>query len=863
MAHPAIPIRDLVGTRVSRFIIISRLGRGGMGEVFLGEDTLLKRHVAMKVIRREHSVDTQFRERLLKEAERASQLNNDHIARIYDVVEQDERIFLIMEYVEGRTLRERMDEALSSEQFFAIAQECLSGLAAAHSHGILHCDLKPENLMLTTSGAIKILDFGLARHVQTPETRETVTLAGGTPGYIAPEVLMGRTPDCQADIYSLGVVFHELINGRRPFSPGPMLRDAVHRGAVPSSGARALTLGLTHVITRMLAADPAQRYGSCQAVLDDLTTIRSGRTLESVKTRTISGKWWIMMVAVAALAALIAVLIYISPWPTAWSSQPVSASTRELVILPFQPADANDPSSRAFADGLSETLSAKLGEISDRYSLQVVPAAEVRAQKVMDAQHARSLLGASMALHGSMQRDGNTVRVSYSLVDTSSLRQMNSGVVTADAGNAFAVQDRVIQEVLGNLNIELAKTDRTRMLTHSTSQPKAYELYLRGRGYLQQYDRKENVENAIAAFQQSVQADPRFALAYAGLGQAYVQMYGLTHATESLSNAEDACRRSANIDSDSVDAELCLGMIFNRTGKYQEATQHLERAVKLDPSRDEPYRELSTVYEHLKQVEDAEAVLRKAIAVRPQYWAGYNWLGWFYWSHGRYDDAIAQFKRVVQLAPDSISGYSNLGAMYVVKGDLASAIAALEKSISIQPTASALSNLGALYFYEHRYLPAAQAYSRAADLNPNQYVVYGNLAEAYAQIPGKQGDSRMNYAEALSLAEEQLRVNPEQGVVRIDAALYAVMLGQKDKALAYRNLALKLSAEDPQAWHRSALVLAQLHRDKAALADLRKAVKAGLSPSEITSSPAWQRFAADPGFREIIENSKRSYPGKH
>jgi eukaryotic-like serine/threonine-protein kinase len=849
MAYPAIQIRDLVGSRIGRFAIQSRLGGGGMGEVFLAEDLLLKRRVAMKVIRWEHGQDPKFREQLLKEAERASQLNDEHIARIYDVVQENDRIFLVMEYVEGQTLRARLSDPFLPHDFFSFAEQCLCGLQAAHQHNILHCDLKPENLMITPSGVIKILDFGFARQLQTSETRDSVglSIAGGTPRYMAPEVRIGKIPDERADIYSLGLVFYELLAAVRESCIG-IRSSADGRSEQKAEVTRELGSGLELVISRMLASEPAQRYPSCASVLADLRAVRTGRKPALGKTSLLGRPIpWRKMSPALGASILALLLLYNSPWKLPSSRTP-AGSSRELVILPFQPADAADSNSRAFADGLTDTLSAKLGQVSDRYPLQIIPASEVRAQKVVDAQRARTMLGATLVLHGTLQRSGDTVRVSYSLVDTRSLRQMHSGVITADAANAFAVQDRVIQEVLSGLDIELAKDDRGRMLSHGTTHAQAYGHYLRGRGYLQQYDRREYLANAIAEFEETVAEDPQFALGYAGLGQAHIQMYLLARSADSVGKASAACNRAVQLDPGNPDAEICLGMLSNATGKYEEAARHLERALQLDSNRDESYRELAMAYERMKRLDDAELLLKRAIAVRPQYWAGYKWLGRFYSSRGRYDEAIAQFKRVVELAPDSIGGYSNMGAVYIVQGNHAAAIAALEKSIAIQPTAPALSNLGALYFYDHKYRLAAEAYARGAAMSPNQYVIFGNLAEADAQIPEKQPESRANYARALKLAEEWLAVNPEDGPVLMDAALYAATLGQKEKALEYRKSGLKLSAKNPQAWHRSALALASLHEDKLALADLQRALRAGLSASEITNNPAWQRFSAYPEF---------------
>jgi tetratricopeptide (TPR) repeat protein len=282
--------------------------------------------------------------------------------------------------------------------------------------------------------------------------------------------------------------------------------------------------------------------------------------------------------------------------------------------------------------------------------------------------------------------------------------------------------------------------------------------------------------------------------------------------------------------------------------------------VKLDAGRDESYRSLALAYEGLHRLNDAESALKQAIALRPQYWAGYKWLGRFQAAHGRYDEAVAQFRRVIELAPDSFGGYSNLGAVYVNQGKYADAIDALERSNAIRPSAPALNNLGAAYFYQGKYLEAAHSYERAAQMTPNAYMIFGNLGETYQQVPGKYKETRMNYAQALKLAEQWLAVNSKDGRARLYAALYAAMLGQKNKAEAYRKSGLSVSVRNPEARLLSALILAQLHQDSKALDELQRSRDAGVSAAEITNNPVWNRFAGYPRYAAIIAGEPKKSP---
>lgn len=852
MPQPATGRRDLPEMADDRFVIKAKLGGGGMGEVFLADDRLLKRRVALKVIRPEHWHDANFHGRLLREAERASQLNDEHIARVYDVVEHNGRLCLIMEYVQGETLRAKVRDPLATEEFFSIAEQCLAAIAAAHQQGILHCDLKPDNVMITPAGVVKILDFGLSRRLclAKEETRDTVDLqttpAGGTLAYMAPEVLLGDPPDQRADIFSIGVMLYEALTGKHPFrgENGALGMEGILRERPrPISGP--VLAGLDTVLFRMLAKDPSQRYQTCADVLVDLRAVHAGRAPAQRSVRREQQPR-----IVISLAAMVVLGLLLLSWPPARPPNVPPAQPRLLAVLPFQPADQNDGNNLALANGLTATLTARLGELAEHTHVQIVPATERRGQKAFSTQDALALLGANLALEGSLQRSGHALRVTYSLVDTASQRQVHSGVITEENADIFELQNHVIGEVLNSLDIATATEDLRRTKSRGTTKPQAYDAYVRGYGYLHVYDRAESLDNAIAAFQASLVVDPRFALAWAGLGQAYLQK--LARTPDDVARAKEACTQAIELDQAVPDGEICLGMLLNRTGEYEQAAQHLERAVKLDPDRDEGFRELAESYDRLKRPADAEACLKTAINLRPQYWAGHKRLGKFYYDHGRSEEAIEKFKDVVRLAPGNFSNYSNLGGLYVNQGRYGEATPVLEKSIGIRRTDRALSNLAVAYFYQGKYQEAARTYEEALQMSSKEYKIFGNLAEAYAQLPGQQQQSNLRYGQALGLAERDLSVNRNDAEALSYAALYAARLGQRTKAELYRQRSLALSSGEVQVRENSALVLAQFRQDKLALAELRQAVSEGLLAPQITGNPAWQRFTSYPEFKAII-----------
>jgi serine/threonine-protein kinase len=838
-----------------------------MGEVYLADDLTLKRKVALKRVAPALRSDTARSNHIIKEAERASALNHPGIASIYDVFLHDGEIFLVMEYVAGVRLRDWSARSRPEQETLAIFERCAEALQAAHDQGIVHGDVKPDNVMITPGGQVKLLDFGVARRIPVTAEAATETTTGttgwaGTPGYIAPEVLLDRLVDCRADLFSLGVMLYESLTGVHPFRGDTAAQTAdrtLHEDPRPLTEIDAHFSGeLAAMVEKLIAKDPDDRYASAGDFIRDIHAYRAGEPVSAPRARrklpSAMRRWPVIAAAVVVivfLAAGIALLRPRRPW-----SGTVSASSRQLVVLPFKPMD-DEASSRAFADGLTEALAAKLGQIADRYPLEIVASSEVRAQKVLDAHQARAVLGATLVLEGSMQKSGSAVRVIYSIVDTKSLRQVHSGMITADASDPFAVEDRVMEQVLNSFDIELAGNDRGRMQAHGTTHAQAYEEYLRGRGYLQQYDRPESLDSAIAAFNRALAVDPKFALAYAGIGQAYLRRYNSARAPESLAAGKQACSRAVELDSSTPDGELCLGILFNAGGDYEAAASHLQKAVQIDPVRDETYRELAAAYEGLKRPADAESLLKHAIALRPQYWAGYNWLGGFYARHGRYQEAVAQFQRVVQLAPDSFRGYYNLGAVYVIQGKYSEAIVALERSIGIRPTGPALNNLGAAYFCLRRYEQAASTYQRAVEITPQLWTPFGNLAQAYAQIDGKQEQSRKAYAQALQLAQQQLAINPKNAAVLLSAGVYAAALGDAGTAEQYRKAGLKLSSGEPKIRLDSARVLALLHHDKDALAELQLAVAAGLPAAEFTIDPLWERFSVYPEYQSLAAKGRK------
>ena len=379
-----------------------------MGEVYRAEDTRLKRTVALKRLAPALRADSVYRRRFQEEAERASRFSDSHVAAVYDVLEEHGEIFLVLEYVEGETLRNRLRRPVSLEEFFTIAIQCGEALIAAHQRGIVHCDIKPENIMLTKSGQVKILDFGVAKHLPRSDQSSTIDRAGtfaGTPAYMSPEVLLEHAPDGRADVFSLGVVFYEMLTRQHPFlassfvattdrirkeNPAPI---RIFNPGVPDS--------LEALVSKAIAKEPGQRYASGEELVKDLALVQAGltpTTLQRVTPLVVQPepkkKMWIFA-AIVAIVIVCASAIYwrlsLRPQSAAWKfSTPV-----QLAILPFAPA-SEDSGAKAFGYGLTETLAAKLTQLTGEYPLQVVPPSEARAEGVTSVDQARKAFGVGL-----------------------------------------------------------------------------------------------------------------------------------------------------------------------------------------------------------------------------------------------------------------------------------------------------------------------------------------------------------------------------------------------------------------------------------------------------------------------------------
>ena len=867
----------MIGKTLGHYQITEKLGEGGMGEVFLARDTSLHREVALKFLPPEMQQDESAHKRFLREAQSAAALDHPNICTIHEVGQDEGRDFIVMEYVDGQTLRDRLGRGeLPLAEALQIAIEVAEGLAEAHENGIVHRDLKPANIMLTRKGHAKIMDFGLAKQLTSPdwiETRgETVSVVtrDGTPvgtlAYMSPEQLRGETLDGRSDIFSLGIVFYEMFGREHPFraaTPIATCGRILHDAAKPLHQLNPkVDQEIENLVARMLVKDSAGRPGDAGELLAELRTLVRSRSLAlllSERIRRYLKDRKALIMSALVLLMLIALTAILRPLiPTLWQrvtgrGHPSTIPEKQyLAVLPFVALNGTAETA-AYSRGLTETLNARLTKLTEHHSLQVVSAGEVRAQDIRTAEQARREFGVNLVLEGSLHQSGDMIRVTYALVDADGSRQLVADAITAPASEAFALEDKVVDGAVRALDVELLPREKTAMATRGTRQPAAYDYYLRGRGYLQDYHRPESTESAIEVFQRALEKDPGYALAYAGLGEAYWNRYQQTQDGKWVEQALAACGQAATIDAGLASGHTCLGVVLTGSGKYEQAVQEFQRAALLDPTSDEAYRGLAAAYESLGRPTDAEKTYRRAIALRPQYWAGYSWLGTFYFRNGRQSEALGMFNQVIKLAPDSFRGYSNMGGVYLAEGRYADAVPMCERSIALRPTGPAYSNLGTAYFFQRRFEEAARAYEEASKLDRRDWLLWGNLGDACRSSSAKQDQAAGAYRRALSLADEKLQVNPRDATLLGYMAYYHSVLNQRDDALTCVKKALAVAPGDPELLFNVALTYNQLGEVDPALHWLKKALAAGFPREGVRDTPLLDGLQPNPGFRKLFQ----------
>ncbi len=670
----------MIGTTVQHYRIGERLGAGGMGEVYRGEDTRLGRPVALKFLPPSLKSDPESRARLLNEARAASMLRSPNIAVTYDIGEEGGTDFIVMEYVDGELLSTRAAAGpLPVGEAVDVGVQVADALDEAHARGIIHRDIKSANLMRTARGLVKVLDFGLAKFVTHGGARELtqaqMTMAGmvvGTVSYMAPEQALGRPVDERADLFSLGVVLFELLTGRMPFdgtSPTEIIDHILHeQPPPPSRHASGVPPSLDAVVARALEKDPEFRYQHARDMKRDLQQV--AHDLENAVPRA-SGR----------LTA----------------ATPAAAIHNSVAVMTFSNI-TREPADDWIGTGIAETVSSDLKTI---HGLTIIGRARVYdalRNLSTDAHLKDSLaidighrLGATWVVVGGYQRIGDRVRITANFVEVATGEVRRTVKVDGRIDDIFALQDKIVFELSQGLNVVLKGTEIADIERQETASVEAYESYARGMMNLRQATR-DSIDRAIAAFEDATRHDPEYARAWAALGGAYGLKANFLSIPDMLNEAVQIERRALAIDPQLADAHMWLGSALLALGRIDEAVTEIREALRLDPENGQAYQGLARV-SWVGQGDFASAIplFERAIDLNPE--AGYSYLQLsmlLAWA-GQLDRAQDIAGRAVELQEQFISGnfglqivgaHSRLGYVHYLKGEYADALREYERELA-------------------------------------------------------------------------------------------------------------------------------------------------------------------------------------
>lgn len=895
---------DLQGTLTAghavggNYEILGVAGSGGMGVVYRALDRRLGRTVALKFLPSGISASPRDRERFLREARTASSLDHPNIGVIHAIEETaDGHGFIVMAYYDGQSLARRIREGpLSELEAVDIAIQMAKGLAEAHARHIIHRDIKPSNVMLTTSGGIRIVDFGLAQVT----TQQTATSSGatGTINYMSPEQALERGADHRTDIWSLGVTLAEMLTGRNPFEREGVSATLLSILNEPPREMPGITPQLQEIVYRALAKDVSTRYQSMHELLVDLERARPlisdigpvadpgaatlpyaglGSVTDPASRRSSKGSFKAagtaqfrravsqasrsalpqlqdertrssrLLLAALVLAAmvLIAVLLLLAPVRDRLAGIFLSGSQKHIAVLPFENV-SGDPNDAVLVAGLIDSLSDRLSNLdAGSQSLWVVPGSEVRRLKIDDPEEALQKFGATLAVRGSVNKHGQYVQLTVQLIDTKNLRQIGSAELEDSNGNLALLENQAVTRLarLMNLKAPTAGSQQSASLA-SAAAPEAYQDYLTALGYMQRYDKQGNLDQAIASLEKSVTLDPKFAVSYAELGEAYRLKSSLTKESQWLQQAEANCNKSLQLDPNLSAAYITLG-IMHSDRQRDLAQQEFAHALALDPHNAAAESGMGTLLDKLGRFPEAEAAYQKAIALQPENWENYENLGNFYDRHNRYNEAIEQLQHAQKLTPDNAMVMINLASAEIDAGGpkmLQSAESLLKQSITINPSYAAYANLGQILSEEGRYSESANAFEKALSINDQDYQVWADLLNQYEWLkkPDLANHARQK---AISLLERVVLANPQDAAAQaLLADLYAG-IHDRDKALAHIRTTLALNPDDPQNLSTIADAYENLGDSVNALAYVRKATQKGFT---------LQQFKLDPELTTLL-----------
>ncbi len=738
----------MVGSTISHYRIVEKLGQGGMGTAYKAQDTKLDRFVALKFLPPHLSQEEEGKKRFIHEAKTASALDHPNICTIYEIDEtEDEQMFIAMAYYEGESLKDRIERGpVPLDEAVHIAIQISEGLAKAHAKGIIHRDIKPANILLTEDGLVKIVDFGLAKLAgRTMLTKEGTAL--GTVAYMSPEQAQGAEVDHRTDIWALGVILYEMLTGQQPFEGDyeqAVIYSIMNEEPEPITAVRTgMPVELERIVNKALSKNRDERYQHLERMLVDLRALMKSNTSAKLKSKpTIRNspkrkRTFLYVGIAAALILLITIRFFVT-------DRDVSKVVDSIAVLPLE--NLSDVTKQEyFADGLTEALIAELAQIS---SLRVISRTSVMQYKGMHkplTEIAREL-NVDAILEGSVFQDGERVRIAAQLIEASTGRHLWVKSYERDLRDILKLQSEVAQAIASEINITLTKEQEKRLGSPQAVNPAAHEAFLKGQYHLHQYmmggGPEDEIRTSIEYFQQAIELDPDWASAHANLARAY---HWLASSFPELQKkfypkSKAAALKALEIDETVSQAHASLAFVLHRYDwDWSAAEREYMRAVELNPT-------------------------------------SHAWgLALFFLSAGHYEEAILWYKRAEERNPLSILLKAQLGLAYTCAGQYDQAIEHLQNTLELNPNnVRAEHYLASAYLRKSMYEEAIKELQKAVRLGAGEPQYLARLGYAYA-VAGRRD-------EALKVFD-QLEGETSDYFFEELAEFY-IALGKRDEALA-------------------------------------------------------------------------------
>ncbi|OGD28945.1 MAG: hypothetical protein A2028_00820 [Candidatus Aminicenantes bacterium RBG_19FT_COMBO_59_29] len=674
----------MIGKNLGRYRVLEKIGRGGMGEVFLAEDTSLHRRVALKFLPPEMQRDEEAHKRFIREARSAAALDHPYICHINEVAESEGRDFIVMEYVDGQTLRAKIGKGpVAIEETLRIAIEVVEALETAHGKGIVHRDIKPENIMLTRTGHAKVMDFGLAKQMVSPEKEDlsgpTMTLLTsegttvGTLAYMSPEQLRGLPADARSDIWSLGVTLYEMASSVRPFqgqSGFEVSSDILNRAPMPLPPEVPAELGA--VIGRCLEKDHEKRYQKAQELRNALEEIRAG-------TASIWAAWKYRLarrrglVPAGAVIVVIALLFGLNVGglrTRLTGGAGAAAKPFKLAVLPFENL-TGDPEQEFLSDGMTQEMISQLSSLHPARMGVIARTSVMRYKKsgVPIDQIGREL-GVAYVLEGTARREGERVRISAELIQVRDQTQLWSKTYEREATGFLAMQSDIARKVADALALKLLPSEEAQLAKARTVSPEAYEAYLKSIHYREMLS-KEGYDAAERYLNLALEKDPNYAAAWAGLSRVWGgrQQMGWAPSKEASLKTKEAAAKALELDDTEVEAHRALaGLLTWLEWDWGAAEREWKLVLELDPGYADSLSSYSHFLMHMGRKDEAMAMIEKALELDPFNLKVQSFYAMDLNYVRRYDEAIAVARKILKMQPNTPLGITTLMTAFFAKG---------------------------------------------------------------------------------------------------------------------------------------------------------------------------------------------------